>query len=254
MIDLRKILETDNSDIKELIINYFDSKAKIHDDKIQNKLLNELVNKYVLLEKKVDSLLKNTLPTVVANEIKNSNTFNPTESFVTILFTDFVGFTKLAEKIKNQELINFLDDIFTAFDFIIQKFNGTKIKTIGDSYMVVFGAPVLFDDHAEYALNAAVEMLDFVKEYKNKNFNIRIGIHSGDVIAGVVGKLRMQYDVFGDNVNIASRFESAAEINSINISEETYLLVKNKFNFNERGYIELKNKPKMKAYTLINKI
>ena len=144
--------------------------------------------------------------------------------------------------------------IFTEFDDQINIFNGTKIKTIGDAYMAVFGAPIEYDEHPVLAIKAALDMIQFMKQFNLTTeypFHIRIGIHTGQVIAGVVGKERMQFDVFGDAVNIAARFESSSEKNRINISEKTYMLSKGHFHFEERGPIKLKNKADMRAYYVL---
>lgn len=239
------------------MLDYLNSLAIIEDDNIQKKLLKEVIQKYVILEKKVDSLLKNTLPVKVAEEIKYEGQFAPRLYNCTILFSDFVGFTHLAERISGEVLIGILDKLFSDFDGIIARFKGTKIKTIGDSYMAVFGAPDEFEEHAVMAVRAGLALLRVVETFNRKSdeeFQIRIGIHTGKVMAGVVGEERMQFDVFGDNVNTASRFESSGEKGKINISEETYLQTRNFFEFEERGKIDLKNKDSMKAYFVIKEL
>jgi len=233
------------------MLAYLDSLATIEDDQLQKRLLKELIHSYVALEKRVDSLLKNTLPESVAEEIKYENRFIPRSYECTILFSDFVGFTRLAEKVSGERLIHTLDRIFTGFDQIIDQHKGTKIKTIGDAYMAVFGAPIRIADHALSAVLAALELVHFLNAFNREAdtpFYMRIGIHTGTVMAGVVGRDRMQFDVFGDDVNIASRFESSGEAGRINVSETTYLQTKNHVEFEERGWVGLKNKANMKAY------
>jgi class 3 adenylate cyclase len=240
-----------------LVLDYLNSLAIIEDDTIQKKLLKEVIQKYVILEKKVDSLLKNTLPAKVAEEIKYEGWFTPRSYNCTILFSDFVGFTRLSERISGEVLIGILDKLFSAFDKITARFKGTKIKTIGDSYMAVFGAPDEFEEHAVMAVRAGLALLKVIETFNgesDKEFHIRIGIHTGKVMAGVVGEERMQFDVFGDNVNTASRLESSGETGKINISEETYLQTRNFFKFEERGKISLKNKDSMKAYFVIKEL
>jgi len=234
-----------------MIRDYLYSIATIQDDYIQKRLLEELIREYVVLEKKVDKLLKNTLPETVANEIKYGGGFAPRSYDCTILFSDIVGFTKLAETISGEVLIGLLDTLFKGMDNLVVSFNGTKIKTIGDAYMAVFGAPVAFEDHARMAVKAGLAFVKLVDDFNRQtgqSIHIRIGIHTGRVMAGVVGKERMQFDVFGDNVNIASRFESSGVKGRVNISRETYLKTIDYFEFEARGEITLKNKGNMKAY------
>lgn len=235
----------------QAILSYLQSVATTQDDSIQKRLLAELIRNYVALEKRVDSLLKNTLPEMVANEIKYCEKFDPRPYDCTILFSDIAGFTKLAETISGEMLVDMLDGIFRGMDDFTGSFKGTKIKTIGDSYMAVFGAPVEFEDHALMAVSAGMAFLKLLEDFNKKNqtdIQIRIGIHTGRVMAGVVGKERMQFDVFGDDVNITSRFESSGEKGRINVSHETYLKTRDFFAFEERGEIALKNKNNMKAY------
>lgn len=243
-----------NPAIETLLLRHLESLATIDDDAVQKRLLKELVRSYVALEKRVDALLKNTLPATVAEEIKYQERFLPRTYQCTILFTDFVGFTALAEKIYRTTLIETLNVIFTEFDDQINRFRGTKIKTIGDAYMAVFGAPVEYDRHPVWAIRAALNLIRFMERFNSEAeypFHIRIGIHTGQVAAGVVGKERMQFDVFGDDVNIAARFESAGAQDRINVSEKTYRSARNHFDFEERGPIQLKHKADMKAYFVL---
>jgi class 3 adenylate cyclase len=238
----------------QVILDYLLSIATIQDDRIHKRLLEELILQYVILEKRVDGLLKNTLPETVANEIKYDGIFSPRPYDCTILFTDIVGFTKLAESIPGDMLIELLDRLFKGMDDLVVSFKGTKIKTIGDAYMAVFGAPIRYEDHAVMAIRTGMAFLKMVDSFSiqnNQNFQIRIGIHTGRVMAGVVGKERMQFDVFGDDVNIASRFESSGEKGRVNISHKTYMVARDFFEFEERGEIALKNKADMKAYFVV---
>jgi len=240
--------------IKNLVIGHLESLATIDEDALHKRFLKELIKNYVMLEKRLDALLKNTLPATVADEIKDKGHFLPRSCLCTILFTDLAGFTALAEKISRASLVEMLNTLFTQFDDQIQRFHGTKIKTIGDAYMAVFGAPIEDDNHAFMAIGAALAMME---ELQRLNVDaphplaMRAGIHSGQVMAGVVGKERMQFDVFGDDVNIAARLESASANNRINVSETTYLLTKDHFTFESRGAIRLKNKADMDAYFVI---
>jgi len=240
---------------KNLMLEYLNALAVIEDETVHKKLLKELIKEYVSLEKRVDTLLKNTLPETVAEEIKYNQKFLSKTYDCTILFSDFEGFTRLAENISGQVLIETLDKIFRGFDELINHHGGTKIKTIGDSYMAVFGAPDPLAEHAVMAVLAAMDLQRFITAFNSENnleFKMRIGIHTGEVMAGVVGKDRMQFDIFGDNVNTASRFESSGEKGKINVSEETYRRTKEKFKFKKRGWVELKNKGSMKAYFVLD--
>lgn len=241
---------------RPLLLEHLEALARIQDDRIQKRLLEELVAHYVALEKRVDALLKNTLPEAVADEIKYEGRFLPRAFECTILFSDLVGFTKLAERVPVETLIATLDALFTGFDGLVTGFGGTKIKTIGDAYMAVFGAPIPFPEHPVKALEASLAMRDFLsrmEEERRFGLAMRMGVHTGTVMAGVVGRERMQFDIFGDAVNIASRFESSGERDRINVSEATWVRTREAFLFEERGFISLKNKADMRAYFVVAK-
>jgi len=235
----------------QAVLDHLNALAVIQDDDVQKKLLGELIREYVILEKRVDGLLKNTLPEIVANDIKYEGKFAPRAYDCTILFSDIAGFTKLAERLSGEVLIGLLDELFRGIDDLVIQFRGTKIKTIGDAYMVVFGAPLEYEDHALMGVKTGLAMLALLESFNRRtgqNLQMRIGIHTGRVMAGVVGKERMQFDVFGDNVNIASRFESSGEKGRVNVSQETYMRTRGLIEYEERGEIALKNKANMKAY------
>jgi class 3 adenylate cyclase len=206
---------------------------------------------------KSDSLLKNILPDSVAEELKVNGKASPIHlDSGTVLFTDFSGFTKIASSMNPNDLIQELDICFSAFDSITAKYNLEKIKTIGDSYLCVGG---LFGDsiHAQNSCYAAKEILQFLKNRKIEKekdgrpyWDIRIGIHTGPLVAGVIGEKKFAFDIWGDTVNTASRMESSGEIGKINVSEELFLKVKDIFQFSYRGEIEAKGKGKMKMYLL----
>lgn len=239
-----------------LVADHIEKMSVSTDQQIHQELLAEVVSKYVELEQQVDGLLKNTLPAQVADVIKYQGHFTPQRYDCSILFTDIAGFTKLAEQMSAEELISILDRIFSEFDTLVNGQRGTKIKTIGDSYMAVFGAPDPYANHAELAVRAALDLIVYVaafnREYfgaaTERYFNVRLGIHSGTVMAGVVGKERMQFDIFGDDVNIAARYESSGCVGKVNISEATRLRLPPGFLFEDRGLIPLKNKAAMRAY------
>ena len=236
---------------RRLQLDYLDTLATLNEGEIQTRLLKEIIHDYVSLEARVDGLLKNTLPSSVAEEIKSSGRFEPRECDCTILFSDLVHFTRLAEALPAQALVEVLDRLFGNFDELTEEQGGTKIKTIGDAYMVVFGAPLPLERHAARAINCGLDMMSRVSRLRRDtghDLALRVGIHSGKVTAGVVGRLRMQVDVFGDNVNIASRFETAGEPGRVNVSEETRRQAGAAFTFEQRGLIKLKNKDPMAAY------
>lgn len=240
-----------------LLIEYLNNISRIQDDDLHKRLLKELIARYVELEKRVDSLLKNTLPAPVAEEIKATGKYEPRMYECTILFTDLVGFTKLAERMPPWELITLLDYLFKNIDDIVDKYRGTKIKTIGDAYMAVFGTPITYANHAEMAIKAALCIISFLENTNRErglHLEMRVGIHTGRVMTGVVGKERMQFDIFGDDVNTASRFESSGVPGRVNVSQSTYAKTKDKFLFEERGKIPLKSKGEMNAYLVIGEV
>lgn len=198
---------------------------------------------------KTDSILKNILPSEVADELKDKGKVKPMHYACTsVMFTDFEGYTKISKILTADELIQELEACFNGFDKICGKYKLEKIKTIGDSYMCVGGAPTQNKTHAIDCVLAAIKFQQFIeaeryiKEAKNlPYFNIRIGINSGEIIAGVMGTKKLSYDVWGDTVNLASRMESSSEAGKINISESTYNLVKDLFVCTYRGEIEVKN-------------
>lgn len=204
---------------------------------------------------KSDSLLLNILPKAVAEELKEKGK-SPPRSFkmVSILFTDFSGFTQISEKLSPPQLLKKLDDIFLEFDLIVERNGLTRIKTIGDAYMCVAGLPNKDTDHAKNAVLTALEMRDYIETFNatllrsEPKWNIRIGVNSGPVVAGVVGIKKFAYDIWGDAVNLASRMESSGEIKKVNISQSTYDLVKSEFRTEYRGKIFAKSKGNIDMY------
>lgn len=207
-------------------------------------------NKIGKEKKRSEDLLLNILPKEVAEELKEKGSAEA-KLFenVTVFFSDFKGFTTVSEKLSPQELVNELHECFTAFDNIMQKHNIEKIKTVGDAYLAVSGVPTANPNHAEDVVKAAIEICEYMKTRSNKELSaVRIGIHSGHVVAGIVGVKKFAYDIWGDTVNTAARMEQNGEAGKVNISEATYELVKDKFNTEFRGEIEAKNKGKLKMY------
>lgn len=270
-----------NEEITPLTINYAGKQYTIVADRLHilNMLLstyenslkqyNELVNAQIELKKlnksldiskqETENLLLNILPSKVVMELKTLGRTTPKfYDSATILFTDFKGFTKISEKLTTEELITQLDTFFSYFDSIVQMYGIEKIKTIGDAYMCVSGIPEPCPEHAVKIVKAALEIQDYMKivnminEKKNyPTWQIRIGIHTGPIAAGVVGTKKFCYDVWGDSVNIASRMESSGEPGKINISQTTYELVKDHFDCEYRGKVQAKNKGEIDMYFVL---
>jgi len=213
-------------------------------------------NKIKKGKQRSDELLLNILPAEVAEELKYKGSADAKQfDEVTVMFTDFKGFTQISEKLTPTELVSEIHTCFKAFDNIITKYNIEKIKTIGDAYMCAGGLPVTNTTNAVDVVNAAMEIQQFMQQHlqqrqkENKPlFEIRIGVHTGSVVAGIVGVKKFAYDIWGDTVNIASRMESSGEAGKVNISGSTYELVKDKFTCIHRGKILAKNKGEIDMY------
>ena len=205
---------------------------------------------------KSEKLLLNILPEETAAELKEKGYASPQHyDMVTVLFTDFVGFTMVSEKMTPKEIVQELDYCFMAFDRIIDKNNLEKIKTIGDSYMCAGGIPVANQTNPFDVVNAALEIRDFMEKERAARdkkgeiyWQLRIGVHTGPVVAGVVGKNKFAYDIWGDAVNTASRMESSGEAGKVNISGFTHEIVKDHFDCTYRGKIKAKNKGEVDMY------
>jgi len=228
--------------------------------KRENKVLEEKVNvrtqQLQQEKKKSDDLLLNILPAETADELKSKGKASPRHySLTTVLFTDFKGFTTIAEKLTPEELINELDVCFAKFDEIIGKYSIEKIKTIGDAYMCVGGVPIRSKGNPILTTLAAIEIIDFMAKLRDEKvaknlpfWELRLGLHSGPIVAGVVGKKKFAYDVWGDTVNTASRMESSGEPSKINTSGTTYEHIKEYFECTYRGKIAAKNKGNIDMY------
>ena len=214
-------------------------------------------NRIIHFEKvKSDNLLLNILPKSTADELKAVGQSLPRKyDKVAVLFTDFKGFTTISENMTPELLVESLDLFFAGFDDIMKKHGLEKIKTIGDAYMCAGGIPEPIEDASMHAVRAAQEMIRFTNEINEKKkeagqptWGIRIGIHTGPLVAGVIGNYKFQYDIWGDTVNLAARMESSGEPGKINISESTYVDIMDQIPCTYRGEIEAKNKGKVKMY------
>ena len=207
-------------------------------------------------KRKSDELLLNVLPEEVAAELKEKGEATPRQyEMVSLLFTDIQGFTGLASEVSPTELIQTLNEFYSAFDDIIERHDLEKIKTIGDSYMCAGGLPTENRTNAIDAVAAACEIQEGVAKWNEGpidkglgRWDVRIGIHTGRLIAGVIGKKKFAYDVWGDAVNVAARIESGGETGKVNISKATYELVKGKYSCKYRGKVEAKGKGEVDMY------
>ena len=216
----------------------------------RNYLRKVKTNKILDKQKgEIEGLLLNILPSEVAKELQTTGRALPKHyDKVSVLFSDFKGFTSHAEKMSPQELVEELNACFVAFDNIVGKYNLEKIKTIGDSYMCAGGIPVEKEGHVLNIVKASLEMQEWIKDnniHKANNglapWDLRIGIHVGPIVAGVVGKKKYAYDIWGSTVNIASRMESNGEAGKVNVSASTYELIKDQYHCSHRGKIHAKN-------------
>ncbi len=230
---------------------YFRFRAK-------KRAANQLSQKNTLIEeerKRSDNLLLNILPPAIAEELKTRNKVAARKyEQATVMFTDFIGFTNVAERLSPERLVEELDYCFSNFDHIIEKYRIEKIKTVGDAYFCASG---LSDMNASPSdmVKAALEIQDFLLHVKAERLNqglpyfeARVGIHTGPVVAGVVGAKKFAYDIWGDTVNIAARMEEACEPGRVNVSEDAHLLAKYEFEWQYRGKIAAKNKGMMDMY------
>jgi len=208
-----------------------------------------------LEQEKSERLLRNILPEAIAQQLKqNPGVIAEQFNEVTIMFADLVGFTSLSARLKPIELVNLLNQIFSTFDELAQQLGLEKIKTIGDAYMVAAGLPIPREDHAQAMAQMALAMHSAVEHFQseqNENIQIRIGINTGVVVAGVIGTNKFIYDLWGDAVNVASRMESSGQPGKIQVTAATYERLKDKYVFEKRGAITVKGKGEMETYWLM---
>jgi class 3 adenylate cyclase len=207
-------------------------------------------------KRRSDHLLLNILPAKIAEELKATGTAKAKRlENVTVLFTDFKGFTAISEKLTPEELVAEIHECFIGFDRIIDRYGIEKIKTIGDAYMAAGGVPEPKETHAVDVVAAALDIQSFMQqraEMKRQQglpfFEVRIGVHTGPVVAGIVGIRKFQYDIWGDTVNTASRLESSGESGKVNVSHTTYELIKQRYHCTHRGKIAAKGKGQIDMY------
>ena len=226
----------------------------------RNRELEEMVAQKtadLIKEKnKTESLLHNILPVNVAKELIEKGHTTPAKfEEVTVLFTDFVSFTKIVDSISIEKLIQELNALYSQFDDIMKSEGIEKIKTIGDAYLAVCGVPEKVDNHAIRCVTAAKKILTVLEkrnQQRDIQWQLRIGIHTGPIVAGVIGKNKFTYDIFGDTINVASRLETSSEPGKINITTETYHLIKEQFPCDYRGKISAKGKGAIDMYFVKN--
>ena len=226
-----------------------------------SKRSNELVE-LALLEERATSerLLNNFLPEKIAKILRENGNKPPmiAERFdhVTVIFCDIVNFTPMSEKLSPEKLVAVLNQLFTEFDNLIEKYGLEKIKTIGDAYMVAGGVPNQMDNAEEASADFALEMLEVVKQFDRKfqhGLDMRIGMHCGPVVAGVIGKQKFTYDMWGDTVNVAARMESHGLPGEIHISEALADILKDKYLLAQRGWVEVKGKGLLQTFWIKQK-
>ena len=199
------------------------------------------------------AILYNTLPKSIADRLKNEELIADRFKNCSVLFSDIVGFTALSQRLPPTELVKILNEIFSTFDDLADHHELEKIKTIGDAYMIASGIPISDPNHAKKISAFALSMQEYIKKYRAVNkvdLALRIGIHSGPLVAGVLGKKKFTYDLWGTTVNTAARIESQGPVDEIHISETTHQLIKDDFVCEARGSIELKGIGTMNTWLL----
>jgi class 3 adenylate cyclase len=236
-------------ELGEVATAFLDMFQRIHQEVRERKQAESAL---LIEQEKSERLLLNVLPAQIVTQLKESPGIIATRcQEVTVLFADIVNFTGLAAQMQPADLVEQLNAIFSAFDTLSEQYGLEKIKTIGDAYMAVGGLPVPLADHAEAVLAMAIDMLGGISRFRRQDgdlFQLRIGIHTGPVVAGVIGLKKFSYDLWGDTVNVASRLESHGKAGKIQVSETTYALLKDKHCFERRDKINLKGWGEMQPY------
>jgi class 3 adenylate cyclase len=204
---------------------------------------------------KSENLLLNILPSAIAGRLKGGEkSIANGHEVVSVVFADLCGFTALSRQTAPADLVSMLNGIFTAFDHIVEQHGVEKIKTIGDCYMLVGGIPLHRDDHAAAVAECALEMLDALNRERGTELQMRVGIHTGPVVAGVIGKIKFTYDLWGDTVNVASRMESSGQPGRVHLSEQTAELLQGRFLLEDRGFVECKGLGAVKTFFLNGRV
>jgi guanylate cyclase len=215
-------------------------------------MVNYFVDQKNIYQQKSEALLLNILPKEIAAILKHeSRTIADHYDEASVMFADMVGFTPLSAELAPVEMVDLLNEIFSYFDSLLDKYNVEKIRTIGDNYMAACGLPLRRPDHAQALVCMALEMREYVAAHtflNGRRLNFRIGINSGPMIAGVIGRRKFVYDVWGDAVNVASRMESHGQSGTIQITRTTYELVKDEFICEPRGSVNVKGKGEMEVW------
>ncbi len=225
----------------------------------QNLTIKKQQSDLVREQEKSEKLLLNILPKDIAERLKTTKEEIIADRYesISVLFADIVDFTDMSSSMKAEEVVSLLNDIFTIYDGLTEKHGLEKIKTIGDSYMVGAGIPRHSEVHAKKIIDFSLDMMDATKEFNldhGKDVKIRVGINSGPAVAGIIGKKKFLYDLWGDTVNIASRMESSGIAGKIQIAPNTYSLARENFAIQERGLINVKGKGKVKTYFVLGKV
>lgn len=227
---------------------------QIHNDRLE-ELVAQRTQELFAEKQTSERLLLNVLPGPIADRLKTGESLIVDRfDAVSVLFADIVGFTTFAQGTSPEELVTMLNELFSSFDKLAEQHGLEKIKTIGDAYMVVAGIPSPIADHATAIAHMALDMIASLETYSkkhDKSLTIRVGIHTGSVVAGVIGTKKFIYDLWGDTVNTASRMESSGVPGKIQVTEATYQLLKDQFDFEPRGPIEVKGKGTMNTYLLL---
>jgi class 3 adenylate cyclase/HAMP domain-containing protein len=241
------------------LVNWTGSNLESKMSELEDKIAKtELLMEELTKERdRSQNLLHSILPMPIAERISRGEA-RIAEVFpeVTVLFADIVGFTQLSERLGPAETVSLLSVVFEKFDELAEKHNVEKIKTVGDCYMVVAGVPTRDPLHCQHMAAFAMEALQYFREMSEKssyNLKLRIGMHTGTVAAGVVGKKKLSYDLWGDVVNVASRFESSGESNGIHVSEAVRFRLADDFLFSNSGEVNLKGKGPMRSFYLLGR-
>ncbi len=221
------------------------------------QVINRAERNLAIERDRSDRLLTNILPVPIAERLKQSHDLIADDfAETTVLFANIVGFTRYTDTVSPKQLISLLNSVFTKFDDLSQKHRAEKIKTIGDAYMAVAGVPIQSSNHAEQMAALALDMLQVIARHNRdtgQSLQIRIGLHSGPVVAGVIGKQKFAYDLWGETVNTAARMEAHGIAGEIQVTPETRALLKPNYHLEQRGWIDIKGKGLIQVYLLKGK-